>query len=142
MSYDKWMEELDNVCDAIDQQRIDKTPRDLNDLEKRRFDYLAKLAQQQASEVDLLIAESYAARGKPHGELVVADLADSEKNAITTAKNGLEVTNARLRAMRARYRFDCNMPYHATLRGFEWYDESSGRPVKIVQDKKKGKGDK
>lgn len=134
MKNDKWLEEVDKSGSV--EAELAKFPRDLNELERRRVDYLSKLAQQQASEVDLLIAESYAAHDKPQGSLLESELDDDEKLAITRAKNGLELTNARLKVLMSRARQDCNMPFHARLRGFEWYDESSGKPVKIVQEEK------
>jgi len=135
MSNDKWLEEIDQAS-AVDEKRLDiLQQRDLNDLERRRIDYLSKLAQQQAAEVDLLIAESYAAHDKPQGALRESDLDPDEQAAISRARNGLELSNARLKVLINRCRYDCNMPFHARLRGFEWYDESSGKPVKIVRSK-------
>jgi len=127
MSDDKFMDEIDCIED-------DKPRRDLTELARRRWDKISKMAQQQAAELDLLIAESYVAHGKRTGTMLESDLAFDEAQKISNARNDLALTNARMRIMMVRLRKECGMPAHARLRGFDWYDESSGKPVKIVND--------
>lgn len=110
----------------------DTTPRNLNEIEAKRMDYMSKLAQGQAAEIDLLIAEAYATHDKTQATLKDGDLDENEIAAIKQAKNRLELTNARLKVLIAGMRRDCNVPYNAKLRGTSWYDDSTGKIVPIV----------
>ena len=125
-----WIEEIDREIEA----GVAVEQRNLNKREQKRMDYLSKLAQSQAAEVDLLIAESYLDHKKQPNTLKTDELSDDEQAAITSAKNAFELTNARLKCIVSLFRRDCGMPYHAKLRGFVWYDDSSGKPVPFVVD--------
>jgi len=108
--------------------------RNLSGIERHRMDYLSKLIQHLGAEIDLAIAEAYEKYGKVEGKLRDGDLEPTEQAAISKLKNGLALSNARMKMLLVKMRRDCSVPFHAQLRGFTWYDESSGRAVPIVPE--------